>query len=246
MNKCLVTKLKAVIDNPNLPKAVIISDDTRNFCSNYSTIDEDKMYFVQEFLDRISAFQDKLFYITFPLLAINTMEALYDYKTRRVINFKHPAIGTDRFDVENHAILINQEPSWEYAALQVTPPDGSIKSKYCSALIYKNKVESVMTLAIRGIDTEVSYAITHLQETEKLPNIFVGVRNYATVYSNTKSTTISVDNNNWGTFFTYGQSTADNSRIQMCVLGLDLLEDEYNVLRTAMIDFANRIMEMSL
>lgn len=246
MNKCLVTKLKAVIDNPNLPKIAIVSGDTRNFCANYSTINEDKMYFVQEFLDRISAFQGKLFYITFPLLAINVTEALYDYKTRRVINFKNPATGTNRFDVENHAILINQEPGWTYAALDITPPEGGVKSKYCSALIYKDKLNSTMSNLLAGRVDGVNYGNVDLLETDKLPNIFAGVRNYSTFYSNTKSYANVAGTDDWGTFFTYGQHTVDNSRTQMCVLGLDLTEDEYNVLRSAMIDFANKIIEMSL
>jgi hypothetical protein len=80
MGNCLVTKLKAVVDNPNLPIMTVISQEVRAIMTHYSSDpDKTKAYYLQQFFDTIgSTLKGKLRNMILPLFAVNTAEAIYD------------------------------------------------------------------------------------------------------------------------------------------------------------------------
>lgn len=80
MGNCLVTKLKAAVDNPNLPIMTVIGPEVRAIMTHYSSDpDETKAYYLQQFFDTIgSTLKGKLSKMLLPLFAANTAEAIYD------------------------------------------------------------------------------------------------------------------------------------------------------------------------
>lgn len=47
--KCLVTKLKATVNDNTLPVIPIVSEETKNIMKSYSRANEDMAYYVQKF-----------------------------------------------------------------------------------------------------------------------------------------------------------------------------------------------------
>lgn len=74
--KCLVTKLKAVVNDDSLPVITIVSEETKNIMKSYSRANEDMAYYVQKFFDTIGDIKSKIVILRCPCLSSTINEAI--------------------------------------------------------------------------------------------------------------------------------------------------------------------------
>ena len=98
--KCLVLKLKSVINNDNLPRLVVPTAETKLLMSKYTGTDETLLYFAQKFFDEIGDSKQYIYGMICPCLAINKSEALINFMTGNAFT----ASGTQEFDASTHMI----------------------------------------------------------------------------------------------------------------------------------------------
>lgn len=74
--KCLVTKLKATVNDSTLPVIHIVSEETKNIMKSYSRANKDMAYYVQKFFDTIGDIKSKIVMLRCPCLSSTIEEAI--------------------------------------------------------------------------------------------------------------------------------------------------------------------------
>lgn len=74
--ECLVTKLKAVVNDNTLPVLTVVSDETKNIMKSYSRANEDMAYYVQNFFNTIGDIKSKIVILRCPCLSSTIVEAI--------------------------------------------------------------------------------------------------------------------------------------------------------------------------
>lgn len=234
--KCLVTKLKATVNDDTLPVLTTVSEETKNIMKSYSRANEDMAYYVQKFFDTIGNIKSKIVVLRCPCLSSTIDEA----------------IQVDLIDGLSHGTVVSLNNTYDasirkYGAYRIQ--DHTLNNGGLQSSLVINNISCIF------VKTYPSNPIT-LKEGSwggigwGTPNIPCGQYNFveddtlkARLYSGGLNYTIKTSNQYLvkDANARYFQDTASESGAFACLVGATV--EEYETVFSALVDLVDKINE---